>query len=204
MAIDVVLFDYSGVMTTDFTVPTDGVPYDVDALFTEMIGAMMNEREHPWHALERGEITLDAFIADVESRVPHAGAAFAADSPLNVMANLSLRPDRVELVRSLRSSDVRVGLVTNNVAEWAPLWQPALGDDLFEVVIDSSAVGYRKPEPAIYELAVNRFDATPDRTLFIDDWTWNVDGAVAAGLQGLHCDADLDLGQAIREKLGAA
>ena len=203
MAIDVVLFDYSGVMTSDFTVPTDGVPYDIDALFTEMIGAMMNEREHPWHALERGEITLDAFIADVESRVPHAGAAFAADSPLNVMANLSLRPDRVELVRSLRSSDVRVGLVTNNVAEWAPLWQPALGDDLFEVVIDSSAVGHRKPEAAIYELAVDRFDVTADQALFIDDWTWNVDGAVAAGLHGLHYDGDVELGPAIRERLQA-
>ena len=35
-SIDVVLFDYSGVMTTDFDVPTEGVPYDVDALFSRL------------------------------------------------------------------------------------------------------------------------------------------------------------------------
>ena len=200
MPIDVVLFDYSGVMTTDFAVPTDGVPYDVDALFTEMVGAMMNEHPHPWHELERGEITLQAFIDDVESRVPRSGAAFAADSPLNVMANLSLRPDRVSLVESLRSDGVGVGLVTNNVAEWEPLWRPGVAD-LFDHVVDSAAVGHRKPEAAIYELSVELFDSSPERVLFIDDWTWNVDGAVAAGLHGVHCEADLDLGGAVRGRI---
>ncbi len=202
MQLDVVLFDYSGVMTTEFSVPTADVPYDIDALFAEMVGAMMNAEDHPWHALERGEITLEAFIADVESRVPHAGAAFATDSAANVMANLSLRPDRVELVESLRSDGVGVGLVTNNVAEWAPFWRPQLGD-LFDHVIDSSAVGYRKPEAEIYSLAVEAFGTAPDRALFIDDWTWNVDGAIAAGLHGLHCDADLDLEQAVRALVAA-
>lgn len=201
VTLDVVLFDYSGVMTTDFAVPTDGVPYDLDALFSEMAGAMMNTEDHPWHALERGEITLDAFIADVESRVPNAGAAFAVDSPLNVMANLSLRPDRVALVQSLRSEGLGVGLVTNNVAEWAPFWLPGVAD-LFDHVLDSSAVGLRKPEAEIYTLALEHFDAAPDRALFIDDWTWNVDGAVAAGLHGLHCDAELDLELAVRGQIG--
>ena len=200
-SIDVVLFDYSGVMTTDFDVPTEGVPYDVDALFTEMVGAMMNQHDHVWHELERGEITLDAFIADVESRVPGAGAAFAPDSDTNVMANLGLRAERVELVRELTDAGIGVGLVTNNVAEWEPLWRPALGD-LFEVVIDSSAVGSRKPEPAIYQLAVERFAADPGRVLFIDDWTWNVDGAVEAGLRGLHCAPDIDLAREVWDRVG--
>lgn len=202
-SIEIVLFDYSGVMTTDFAVPTDDVPFDVDALFTEMFGAMTNAHAHPWHELERGEITLAAFIDDVESRVPLAGAAFAADSPANVMANLTLRPDRVALVESLRADGFGVGLVTNNVAEWAPLWRPGVGD-LFDHVVDSADVGCRKPEPEIYALSVGLFDASPERALFIDDFEWNVTGAIEAGLHGLRCTPDLDLEAAVRAKLAEA
>lgn len=189
-------------MTTDFAVPSDGVPFDVDALFTEMVGAMTNEYAHPWHELERGEITLAAFIDDLESRVPLAGAAFAADSPFNVMANLAIRPDRVALVESLRADGLGVGLVTNNVAEWAPLWRPGVGE-LFDHVVDSADIGCRKPEPEIYAHSVALFDAVPQDVLFIDDFEWNVTGAVAAGLHGIHCTSDLDLEAAVRDRIDA-
>ncbi|MEM7093932.1 MAG: HAD family phosphatase [Actinomycetota bacterium] len=204
MVIEAVLFDYSGVMTANFDVPSDKVPFDVDALFLQMVGAMTDDSvPHPWHDLERGDITLDSYIEFIEQAVPGAGAAFAVDSPHNVMANLPLRQDRVELVRSLRADGLRVGLVTNNVAEWAPVWRSELLDDLFDVVIDSSGVGCRKPEPEIYRLALDALggiDASD--ALFVDDFEWNVTGAVQAGLVGLHCTGDIDLDSAVRNRLG--
>lgn len=205
MTIEAVLFDYSGVMTANFAIATENTPYDPDLLVAEMISVVMNERPHPFHDLERGQISLTDFIPLIEETIPGAGALFDPASDFNVMANLPLLEERVALVRRLAASGVRVGLLTNNVAEWEPLWRPRLPDDLFEIIIDSSAVGCRKPDPEIYQLGLDALGGLPAaRVLFVDDFEWNVDGAVAAGLRGLHCTADADLGAAIDAVIGGS
>lgn len=42
-------------------------------------------------------------------------------------------------------------------------------DDLVDVVIDSSEVGMRKPNPAIFQLALDRLGVRADRSIFLDD-----------------------------------
>jgi len=200
MAIETVLFDYSGVLTTGLDMVTEDVPYDPDEVLAEMIAALASPEPHPWHELERGEITLDAYNSYVETKAPGASALFAVESEINVMANLTLLDDRVAVASELKDQGLRVGLVTNNVAEWEPFWQPRLPAGLFEIVIDSARVGCRKPEPAIYRLAMTQLGiADPATVLFIDDFEWNVTGATAVGMAGLHCTADLDLGAAVQE-----
>ena len=164
-----------------------------------MIAALASPEPHPWHELERGEISLAAYIDYVESKVPGAGVLFDASTSDNVMGSLELVQERIGVVRAVREQGLRVGLCTNNVAEWQQYWLPRLPVDLFEIVIDSAAVGHRKPEPAIYELALTMFDiADPSTVLFIDDFEWNVQGAVDVGMVGLHCPADLDLRAALK------
>lgn len=203
MTIRAVLFDYSGVMTENFSVPTENTPYDIDAVYTEMAASMMNQEAHPWHELERREMSLADWIAYVESRVVGAGALFEVGSEFNVMANLALRADRVALVQRLRSEGLAVALVTNNVAEWQPLWLPNLPPDLFDLVIDSSAVGCRKPEPEIYRLALEGLGVAASDAVFVDDFPWNVEGAEAVGLRGVHCGPDVDLDAAVRDALSS-
>lgn len=188
VGIEAVLFDYSGVLTTSLHLPTENVPYDPDAVLSEMIAALASPDANPWHELERGEISLDAYCEHVEQIAPGASVLFSADSEHNVMANLVLIEDRVEVVREIRTRGLRAGLVTNNVAEWQRHWLPRLPTGLFEIVIDSAAVGHRKPEPQIYELAMQRMGITdPSTVLFVDDFEWNVAGAIAVGMAGLHC-----------------
>ena len=197
-----VLFDYSGVLTTSLHLPTEDVLYDPDAVLTEMIVALSSNEPNPWHKLERGEISLADYIDYIEATVPGAGVLFAVDSPLNVMAALELRQERLDVASGLRRAGFRVGLVTNNVAEWQPHWRPRLPADVFEVVIDSAMVGARKPEPEIYRLAMAEIGCDdPTRVLFIDDFEWNVAGAVAIGMRGLHCPSDLDLAVAVSRLL---
>ena len=62
-------------------------------------------------------------------------------------------------------------------------------DELFDVVIDSSEVGMRKPSRAIYELTLERLGGVaPDEAVFLDDVASNVEGAQAAGLHGIVVD----------------
>ena len=204
MAIEAVLFDYSGVLTTSLQLPTDDMPYDPDALLIEMIAALASTESNPWHELERGEISLESYIEYAESRVPGAAVLFDVDSAHNAMSSLELIEDRLALARELKQQGLRVGVVTNNVAEWQPFWLPRLPEGLFEVVIDSAEVGHRKPEPAIYELAMQRLSITdPASVLFIDDFEWNVTGATDVGMAGLYCSAGLDLRAAVLQALAA-
>ena len=198
VAIETVLFDYSGVLTTSLGLADVALTFDQDAMFVEMAAALAGSEPHPWHELERGEISLDAYCEYIESKVPGSSIMFASDSDLNVMANLDLRTERVQVAERLRDEGKRVGLVTNNVAEWQDFWLPRLPTSLFETVIDSAAVGCRKPEPEIYQLAMQQLGVSDAASvLFIDDFEWNVAGAEAVGMVGLHCPAELDLDAAV-------
>jgi 2-haloacid dehalogenase len=55
-----------------------------------------------------------------------------------------------------------------------------------EGLVLSYEVGLLKPDPRIYEQALQRFGLRAERAVFIDDIPTNVDGARAAGLHGIH------------------
>ncbi len=61
-------------------------------------------------------------------------------------------------------------------------------DALFDVVIDSSEVGTRKPEPAIYEITQARLGIPHDALFFVDDLGVNLKPARALGWQTLRYD----------------
>lgn len=56
----------------------------------------------------------------------------------------------------------------------------------FDGLLISGDEGIAKPDPAIYELLLDRFDLTAQHTVFIDDRAENVAAARAAGLAGIH------------------
>jgi putative hydrolase of the HAD superfamily len=98
----------------------------------------------------------------------------------------------IEFVRGLRARGVRNALLTNNVREWEPLWRSKLPeiDELFDVVIDSAFVGMRKPDPAIFELTLERLGgAAPERCVFVDDLEPNCDAARTLGMAAVRFES---------------
>ena len=63
-------------------------------------------------------------------------------------------------------------------------------DELFEIVIDSSAVGIRKPDPRIYEMALAQLGVAADRAVFLDDAVGNVEAARALGMHAILVEDD--------------
>jgi epoxide hydrolase-like predicted phosphatase len=94
-------------------------------------------------------------------------------------------PQVVDRVAGLRRSGLKTALVTNNVREGSAMWRSLLAvDDLFDVVIDSSEVGVRKPNRAI--LALQQLGVTdPACAVFLDDLESNVDAARAVGIHAI-------------------
>jgi epoxide hydrolase-like predicted phosphatase len=90
-------------------------------------------------------------------------------------------------IQRLRQAGYRTGLLSNlwNVARrlWVEVY-PFI--HLFDGVVISSEVGLMKPDPRIYHLAAERLGVAPVETLFIDDFSQNIEGAKAIGMQTVH------------------
>ena len=54
---------------------------------------------------------------------------------------------------------------------------------LFEVIVESSIEGVRKPDPAIYRIACERLGVAPARAVFLDDLGINLKPARAMGMR---------------------
>ena len=65
-------------------------------------------------------------------------------------------------------------------------------DELFDFVVDSSSVGVRKPDPRIFEIALQRLGSVASgQVVFLDDYQANVDAARELGLQAITVGTDL-------------
>jgi 2-haloacid dehalogenase len=92
----------------------------------------------------------------------------------------------VEVLAELRGSGVRLLALTNWSAETFPFAAPRypfLG--WFEAVIVSGDVKLVKPDPAIFQLLVDRHGLEPSRTVLIDDTIANVRAAEALGFRAI-------------------
>jgi len=198
VAIDAVLWDYGGVFSAS---PFEAVARLAGALgmapdrYVGLIfGPYERDDDHPWHRLERGELSLGAAreqilelgrAEGVEADLLHFIAAMAQEG-------IGVRPEVVDLAREVKSSGTSTALVTNNVAEFREHWRKSIPlDDLFHHVVDSSEVGLRKPDPRIFELALERLGGPdPDRAVFLDDYEGNVEAARRVGIHGILVTAD--------------
>jgi putative hydrolase of the HAD superfamily len=156
-----------------------------------MLGPYDEDTDHAWHRFERGEITAAEYGADLFARANEANLKLDFASLGNMMSRLEVHDVVIERIRRLRNDGYRTGLVTNNVKEASSQWRELVPvDELFEVIVDSSEVGMRKPNPAIFLHALELLGGVaPERAVFLDDASGNVTGAQAAGLHGILVDA---------------
>jgi epoxide hydrolase-like predicted phosphatase len=132
--------------------------------------------------LERGEITIEQFAAEVGERVGSDPVTFG-----QVLggAEFGVHWMVVARARQLRDQGYLVSLLTNNVKEYGDAWRSTIPVEIFHDVVDSSVVGLRKPDPRIFRLAAERLGVAPDECVFLDDLAHNVEGAQAVGMAGI-------------------
>ena len=178
--------DFGGVLTSPlyegFLAYQEESGVSLEVLGRAMARATEEHGDHPLYVLERGEITEREFRARIE---PHLEDGFDL-SRLRALYFERLEPNRamIDFVRALRGRGTRTALLTNNVREWEPLWRSKLPeiDELFEVVVDSAFVGMRKPDPAIYELTLERLGVRAEDCVFVDDLEPNCETARGLGM----------------------
>ena len=189
--VEAVVFDFGGVFTTSpfaaLMAAAEAQALDPMTMVGVMFGPYDQDTDHPWHQLERGEITLDDATAEIVSLAAAEGVDnFQPMEMLMALGGSGVRTEVVDFCRSVKSRGFRTGLLTNNAREFEEFWVPLLPlDELFDDVIDSSAVGLRKPDPRIYELSLDRLGVAAPAAVFVDDAPGNVLGAQAVGMRGV-------------------
>ncbi len=141
-----------------------------------------NHLDNAWARLERNELGFDAFCDAFEAETVAAGGRIDARD-LFAMFSGQLRPDMVEAVRRC-GQHFKTGLLTNNfVTPISDSGSSALAEvlALFDVVVESSVVGVRKPDERFYLLACDALDITPVQAVFLDDLGVNLKPARALG-----------------------
>lgn len=197
-----VLWDFGGViLTSPFEAfrryeSAAGLPQD----FIRTINST-NPHSNAWALLERSDISpaeFDELFAQESSahghRVPGA----------DVLALLSgdIRPNMVAALDAVIAAGFKTACLTNNMvttnndmvttsdntvttSESSNERAPALTAVMnrFDVIVESSKVGVRKPEPRFYEIACEMLDVTPGECVFLDDLGINLKPAAAMGMR---------------------
>jgi epoxide hydrolase-like predicted phosphatase len=94
-----------------------------------------------------------------------------------------------ELVKCIRRMHGRykMALLSNFTDSLPRLIENEFGlGDCFDVIIVSALVGVRKPDPAIYHLALERLQVAPEEAVFIDDMPENVRAAASLGIHAIQ------------------
>lgn len=148
-----------------------------------------HDDDHAWHRLERGEITAEEFWNDLVARAEAEGHPIdLADTLRSFAGGIAVHDDMLTFARSLRPA-YKTAVLTNNVKEYAGAWREWIdADGSFDVIVDSSELGMRKPEPRIFAYACAALGVDAGDCVFLDDHPANVAAARDAGLVAIHVD----------------
>jgi putative hydrolase of the HAD superfamily len=205
-----VISDFGGVLTTPLVQSFVAVQDETGISFEELAKAMGRIEEadgaHPLYELEKGKLSEVDFLRKLGDELEPALGHRPELHRFSEIYFDALHPNApmIDLMREVKQAGHRMGLLTNNVREWEPLWRSMLPvDEIFEVVVDSGFVGLRKPDPAIYELTLERLDGVPaQECLFIDDVDVNCAAARELGMSAVHYQHNDQAIPEIREALG--
>jgi len=188
MGFRAVIFDLGGVVL--------GSPLQAIAAFESehgLPGGFVNRRvvetgpEGAWARLERGELALEAFVPAFEAECAAAGQPLSAATMMERIGAASApRPSMLEAIRRIRARGLAAAALTNN---WVGEEDRTRGlRDHFDVFVESSALGLRKPDPRIYHHACERLGIGPPEAVFLDDIGRNLKSARALGMTTLKVE----------------
>ncbi len=184
-----VLWDFGGVLTSS--------PFEAFARFERERGYpagfirtlnATNPDSNAWARFERGQIGAGEFDRLFAAEASAAGHALRGLEVLPLIAG-DLRPEMVEALRRCKKQ-FKTACLTNNFQSASPAGSSDAGPGrmeglrhLFDLVVESSRVGVRKPDARFYRHALEALGVSADQCVFLDDLGVNLKPARALGMR---------------------
>jgi putative hydrolase of the HAD superfamily len=190
MGFQAVLWDFGGVVTTS---PFDnfnryetgrGLPLN----FIRGVNAI-NHQDNAWAKFESSRCSVDEFDELFARETAAAGHEIRGRDVIGLLGG-EVRPRMVKVLQRCKQ-DYRVACLTNNAKAGQGTGMSSTdqqADDvkavmaLFDLVIESSKEGIRKPDPRIYTLACERLKVAPQAVVYLDDLGINLKPARELGM----------------------
>jgi putative hydrolase of the HAD superfamily len=148
-----------------------------------------------WERHLAGELT------EREYWLGNAEVAVANGAPLNGHPHLmramfqhpgiqTARPEAVALLQQAQAADIHTAIFSNELMDFqGRAWTEAQPwFQLFEIVVDATESGLRKPDPRAYQLVIDEVGLPPSRMVFVDDNPTYVEAGVRAGMRTVLLD----------------
>lgn len=198
--ISFVYFDVGGVAIRDFSASSKWETMKKDMGLPR---ACYSEYEDYYHSIEPdlclGKFEVDNLIPEIETKFNfHFPPRFSMLSYFvdHFEANEALYP----IYNELKTRGLKLGLLTDQYPRMLNLIfsRKLLSAEDFDVIVDSTVVKLKKPDPRIYKLAGEKAAVPASEILFVDNSQKNIDGATTAGWQTYFYDSR-DYDQANRD-----
>lgn len=197
MEIEAVLWDFGGVMT--------GSPFEAFNRYEAELELprdfirrvnTLNPHDNAWARMERGEISVEEFADAFEAEARALGGELSGRRVIELLGG-ALRPEMVQALQRVRAQ-YRVACITNNVPGGHGPGMPTTPERaaelaavfaLFEQVVESSKLGLRKPDPAIYRHACALLGVAPQACVYLDDLGINCKPARELGMRTIKVES---------------
>ena len=200
-----VLWDFGGVILSS---PFEAFrAYEREAGLPEDFIRTLNARNpdaNAWAKMERSEVSLEDFVTLFEAEAAALGRKIDGWRVLQSLSG-DIRPQMVEALRRCKQQSFRVACITNNMKHGegpgmsrTPEKARSIAEimTLFEHVVESSRLGWRKPDPRIYRHACDLLGVAPEHCVYLDDLGINLKPARAMGMRTIKVtDPDQALGE---------
>lgn len=191
MTISAILWDFGGVFTSS--------PFEAFNRLEAEYGAppdtirkvnSINPETNAWAQFEANTVDLDEFDQRFAAETREFGYEIPGKAVIAVLSG-QLRP-RMRKVLETCKSHYKNACITNNVKAGEGPGMSRSQDkaariadlmSLFDLVVESSVEGVRKPDPRIYTLTCERLGVDPNEAVFLDDLGINLKPARALGMQ---------------------
>ncbi|RDB36356.1 YjjG family noncanonical pyrimidine nucleotidase [Spirobacillus cienkowskii] len=144
-----------------------------------------------WNNLEQGHVSLESLrvlrfkkIFEKHS-IPQDPSKFDEYYMQKISQSTTLLPNALEICKFLKSAGINIGIITNGFSEvQKKRIRESEISEFIDSIIVSEEVGVRKPQPQIFEIALNQFQHIPKNKVLMVGDNLNADilGANRAGI----------------------
>ena len=182
MSVRAAFFDLGGVVVrTEYQAPREYLAERLNITYEDLYRIVFESDTSRQASI--GSITTEAHWEAVTRRLGRPASEakiireefFAGDVPDTLL---------VDYIRSIRPR-FKTGVISN---AWPDLREYIVEkklDDAFDALVISAEVGIMKPDPRIFQIALDTLGVSADESVFVDDTPANVDAARALGMRGI-------------------
>jgi len=183
MSIKAVFFDLGGVIVrTEFQAPRQQLAEKLGMEYDDLSKLVFDSDSGVRASI--GEISSAEHWASVIQRLKRPASELAVIREEFFAGDIVDRT-LLEYIRSLRGK-YKTGLISNAWSDLREFIVREKFDDAFDHMVISAEVGAAKPEPKIFQIALEHFGASPNEAVFVDDFEVNIEGCEKVGMKGIH------------------